>query len=350
MIDTATGSAAALSPVELAEKWFEVVSLGGGHNTNVVLAGVTLLGLAAGMVGVFSMLKKQSLVADAFAHASLAGVGAAFLLHGAFFAGGGRRNMAVLLLGAALSGSLAVAAISWLGRRTRLPADTATAAVSSASFGLGIVLLSLARRISGADQAGLDGLIFGSAASMTRGDAQLMAAVAGIVLIAVLGASAPLTAAAFNERFARVRGLPVGFIEALLAALVAAITIAGLQAVGMLLVVAMLVIPPATARLWTRRVPGLLTLSGLLGASAAFLGASVSAILPNAPAGALIILVSAASFAISLIAAPHRGLVAGLIRQRAVRHRARAEAHRPPRPIAGTAPGTRAGTGGGTST
>lgn len=309
-------------PTGLAAHWLEVVTFGSGYNTNIVLAGVTLLGLAAGMVGVFSMLKKQSLVADAFAHASLAGVGAAFLIHGSFFAGGGQRNMAVLLVGAAISGSLAVAAISWLGSRTRLPADTATAAVSSASFGLGIALLSVARRTSGADQAGLDHLIFGSAASMTQGDARLMAVLAGTCLVAVLAASAPLTAAAFNERFARVRGLPIGLIDGLLAALVAAITIAGLQAVGMLLVVAMLVIPPATARLWTRRVPGLLALSGTLGAGAAFVGASASAVLPGAPAGALIILAAATGFGASLIASPKRGLVAGLLRQRSTRARA----------------------------
>ena len=317
-------------PAGLAETWLEVVSLGAGHNTNVVLAGVTLLGLAAGMVGVFSMLKKQSLVADAFAHASLAGVGGAFLIHGAVFAGGGQRNMVVLLLGAAISGGLAVAAISWLGSRTRLPADTATAAVSSASFGLGIVMISVARRFSGADQAGLDSLIFGSAASMTSGDAQLMAALAGTTLIAVLGASAPLTAAAFSERFARVRGLPIGFIDALLAALVAAITIAGLQAVGMLLVVAMLIIPPATARLWTRRVPGLLALSGLIGSMAAFFGASLSAALPSAPAGALIILSATSSFVVSLVVAPRRGLIAGFVRQRSIRRSARAAADRSP--------------------
>ncbi|MEM8713022.1 MAG: metal ABC transporter permease [Planctomycetota bacterium] len=120
--------------------WWDVILLRGGYNTNVVLFGVALLGLAAGAIGSFAMLKKQSLVADAFAHASLAGVGGAFLTQSWLTAATSpdapppERNMVVLLAGAGITGSLAVATIEFLVRRTRLRADTATAAVSSASF------------------------------------------------------------------------------------------------------------------------------------------------------------------------------------------------------------------------
>ena len=263
------------------EAWMQVLSFGGGHNTNVVLLGTILLGVSAGTVGSFAMLKGRALVADAISHASLVGVALAFLLHAAL--GQQERSMPVLMLGAALSGACAVVAIEWLARRTRLSPETAVATVSSASFGAGIVALSATRRVKGADRAGLDELIFGSTASMTRADALLMAVLAAAALVATLALYRVLTAVAFNERFARSKGLPVGLLDATLAALVGAVAMAGLQAVGMLLVAALLVAPAATARLWTTRVAPMVLVAAAAGASAAWVGASISAAAPNAP-------------------------------------------------------------------
>ena len=299
----------------------QVLSFGGGHNTNVVLLGTILLGVSAGTVGSFAMLKGRALVADAISHASLVGVALAFLLHAAL--GQQERSMPVLMLGAALSGACAVVAIEWLARRTRLSPETAVATVSSASFGAGIVALSATRRVKGADRAGLDELIFGSTASMTRADALLMAVLAAAALVATLALYRVLTAVAFNERFARSKGLPVGLLDATLAALVGAVAIAGLQAVGMLLVAALLVAPAATARLWTTRVAPMVLVAAAAGASAAWVGASISAVAPSAPAGPLIILAAASIFLVSLLIAPQRGVLSGWLRHRAVAAAAR---------------------------
>lgn len=324
-------------------RWIDVLTLSGGHNTRVVLIAAVLLGVAAGVVGSFAMLKRRSLVADAIAHASLAGVCAAFALQHlsvTFFSDSGdaappERSLPLLLLGAALAGALAVAAIEWLVARTRLTADAATAAVSSSLFGAGIVGLSMTRRMEGADQAGLGQLILGSTASMTEHDAWLMAGLA----VAVIGVTAllrkPLVAVAFNKRFALTSGLPVRALDAVLGAMVAAITLAGLQAVGMLLVVALLAIPAAAARLWTKKVAPLIVLAGGLGGLAALLGASASAVLPDVPAGSLIVLSAAALFTASLIAAPERGLVAGLVAGARLRRSARELAERPAAPHEG---------------
>lgn len=308
------------SPADLV-RWIDVLTFGGGYNTNVVLLGTILLGVGAGAVGSFAMLKRRSLVADAFAHASLLGVSVAFLLWSAL--GGQDRSMPVLLGGAAVAGGVAVVTIEWLVRATRLTGDTATATVSSSFFGAGIVALSVARRTSGADQAGLNHLIFGSTAGMTSADAWLMAAIAVVCIATIAVLVKPLTTIAFNPRFARTAGLPVRALDALLAALVAAVTLAGLQAVGMLLVVALLVAPPATARLWTTRVGPLVALAAVLGACACWVGASLSAVLPRAPAGALIVLVAATGFGLSLLASPRRGIVSGWLRLRRLRERAR---------------------------
>ena len=308
----------------LLAQWLNVLTLGGGYNTNVVLFGVALLGLAAGAVGSFAMLKKQSLVADAFAHASLVGVAAAFLIHAQLHSRAGgppERNMVVLLAGAGVAGALAVGAIEWLTRKTRLHADTATAAVSSASFGAGIAMLSIARRTSGADQAGLDSLIFGAASAMTRADTLAMGSLALAAAVFTFILFKPLRAVAFNVRFARTSGLPVGAIDAALGALVAAVTLAGMQAVGMLLVVALLVTPCAAARLWTRAVGPLVALSAFLGAASGVLGVSLSRVVPSVPTGAVVVLISAVFFVLSALLAPERGIVAGLRRERQLRER-----------------------------
>ncbi|MEM9382564.1 MAG: metal ABC transporter permease [Planctomycetota bacterium] len=305
-------------------EWLEVLAFRGGYNTSVVLAGAILLGVGAGVVGPFAMLKRRALIADAMAHATLVGVAVAFLIAAA--AGATERDLRVLLAGAAVAGGLAVLAIEVLVRATRLTVDTATATVSSASFGAGIVALSAVRRTPGADQAGLDRLIFGSTASMTSDDAWLVAAICALCIVVLMLLVKPLTAVAFNERFATTAGLPVRLLDGVVATLVATVTLAGLQAVGMLLVVALLVTPAATARLWTTRVGALVALSAAIGAAAGWVGASLSAVLPNAPAGPLIVLFAAASFAVSLVFAPERGLLAGWIRLRRLRADARAAA------------------------
>ncbi|MEM8712767.1 MAG: metal ABC transporter permease, partial [Planctomycetota bacterium] len=133
----------------------------------------------------------------------------------------------------------------------------------------------------------------------------------------------PLRAVAFNERFARTTGLPVGWLDASLGALVASVTLAGMQAVGMLLVVALLITPAATARLWTRAVGPLATLSAVLGAISGVLGVSLSRVLPSVPTGAVVVLISACLFTISALIAPSRGLLSGLRRRRELRERVR---------------------------
>jgi manganese/zinc/iron transport system permease protein len=300
----------------------EVLTLRGGFNTNVVLAGATLLGLAAGVVGTFAMLRERSLVADALSHAALPGVAGAFLAASALGFEG--RSLPLLLMGALTSGLLAAGAIELLTRRTRLAGDAATAVVLAASFGLGTVLLGLAQRTAGGGQAGLAGLVFGRTAGMLARDAYLMAVLATLALVASAALGRAFSVVAFNERFARTTGLPVRGLDAALAALVALVTLAGMQAVGMLLVVALLVAPPAAARLWVTEVRSLASVAGAFGAVSGFVGVALSATLPNAPAGAVIVLVASALFTASLVLSPTRGLVAVARRRRALARAAQA--------------------------
>jgi manganese/zinc/iron transport system permease protein len=288
----------------------EVLTFQAGYNTNAVLAGSAMLGLSAGVVGVFALLRKRSLVADAIGHATLPGIVIAFLV--AVALGGSGRSLPVLLLGAAASGALSVLCIFAILRFTRLREDAAIGIVLGVFFGLGVVLLSYVQRPEnvGASPAGLHHFIYGQTAAMRAGDAMLMGGIALGAILAMLILFKELALTSFNDEFARVAGYPVGVLDGVMLALVVLVTVAGLQAVGLILVIALLIIPPVAARLWTDRLPLLVVFAGGLGALSGFVGAAASALLPRTPAGSVIVLCGGAVFVVSLLAAPRHGVVA----------------------------------------
>ncbi|UYV13126.1 MAG: metal ABC transporter permease [Phycisphaera sp.] len=288
----------------------EVLSFHGGYNTNAVLAGSAMLGLAAGVVGVFALLRRRSLVADAIGHATLPGIVIAFLVAASMGASG--RSLPVLLLGAAVSGVLAVLCIFGILRYTRLREDAAIGIVLGVFFGVGVVLLSYVQRPENvsASPAGLRHFIYGQTAAMRAGDAMLMAGIALSAVIVTAVLFKELALACFNDDYARVAGFPVSVLDGLMLGLVVLVTVAGLQAVGLILVIALLIIPPVAARLWTDRLLPLMLISGGLGALSGYIGAATSALLPRAPAGSVIVLCGGAVFVASLLFAPRHGVVA----------------------------------------
>lgn len=286
----------------------EVATLQAGANATVVILGTTLLGAAAGVVGVFALLRRRSLVADALGHATLPGIAIAFIVSVSL--GGTGRSLPLLLTGAIGSGLLGMATIQAIVRFTRLREDAAIAVVLSVFFGAGVVLLSWIQANEPSSSAGLNHFLFGRTASMLPRDAWIMAGLATVVVTAAGCLRREFGLLAFDESYARSTGWPTGVLDALILSLVTLVTVAGLQAVGIVLVVAMLVIPPVSARLWTDRFGRLLVLSGVLGAAGAWMGAVFSALLPRQPAGAVIVLASGAVFAISLLASPRRGAIA----------------------------------------
>ncbi|MFI4916855.1 MAG: metal ABC transporter permease [Phycisphaerales bacterium JB060] len=288
----------------------EVLSFQGGYNTNAVIIGSAFFGLAAGVVGVLALLRKRSLVADAIGHATLPGIVIAFLAAAAL--GGSGRSLPVLLLGAGVSGALSVLCIFAILRFTRLREDAAIGIVLGVFFGLGVVLLSYVQRPENvaASPAGLHHFIYGQTAAMRAGDGALMGGIALVAMIAVVAFFKEFALASFNGEYARVVGYPVGILDGLMLGLVVLVSVAGLQAVGLILVIALLIIPPVAARLWTDRLPMLVLIAGGLGALSGYVGAATSALLPRAPAGSVIVLCGGGVFVLSLLAAPRHGVVA----------------------------------------
>lgn len=310
-------NAASITNVEDAwPSWSQigkVLTFHSGYNTTVVVLSTTLLGVAAGIVGVFALLRKRSLVSDALSHATLPGIGLAFIM--ATWLGMEGRNLGVLLLGAATSGVLGVVCIQWLLRGTRLQEDAAIGLVLSVFFGAGAILLSYIQTMQTGNAAGLSKFIYGQTAAMNARDAWLMS---GIAVTAILAAGLLLKEFAivcFNDAFAQVDGWPVTWIDLLMMTLVVIVTVAGLQAVGLILVVAMLIIPAVAARFWSDRLWVLVILAAGIGGLSGYLGSATSALLPRKPAGSVIVLTSGIIFLVSMLIAPKRGVVAAGLRR-----------------------------------
>lgn len=299
---------------------FTILTFQGGYNTSVVLAGVIALGIGGGVIGVFSFLRKRALISDAISHATLPGIAIAFLIGIAL--GGTGRNLALLMAGAAATGALGVLCVQWIRDYTRLPEDTAIGTVLSVFFGLGIVLLSHIQTLQAAGQAGLNSFLLGSTAALTAGEAQLIGCASLVAILIALVLLKEFGAVAFDEGFAAAQGWRVARLDLAMIGLLLAIVAIGLKTVGLVLIIALVIIPPAAARFWTERLGRLVILAGAFGGLAGWIGGGLSALLPDMPAGAVIVLAAAAIFMFSLLFAPRRGVIAWGVRRLHLRIRA----------------------------
>jgi len=281
-----------------------------GYNATLVTLGAMALGLATGAVGAFLFLRKRSLVPDAMAHATLPGVGIAFLVMVAF--GGEGRFLPGLLLGAGVSSLLGLWVLQGLVRGTRLPEDAAIGIVLSTFYGAGIVLLTYIQGLGAGRQAGLEGFLLGSTAGMLRADVYLIAGGGMLVLAALIALRRVLVMVAFDPGYAAVMGVRPAWVDAALMGLVLAVVLLGIRVVGAILVVALLITPAVAARMWTDRVGVMVLIASGIGGAAGFGGAAMSAAVPGLPTGAVIVALVFAAFVISAIIAPKRGLLGRL--------------------------------------
>jgi ABC-type Mn2+/Zn2+ transport system permease subunit len=274
------------------------------YNTLVVLAGVGLLGAGAGLIGSFTVLRRQSLTGDAVAHAALPGVCLAFLLIG-------QRNLPLLLLGALASGVLGMVIISALRGWRRVKEDSAIGIVLSVFPGLGFVLVRLIQdRFTTGSQAGLESFILGKTAGMTRGDVYLILLSSAVCLAAVILLYKEFKLASFDPGFARAIGWPVFWLDLALMTLVALAAVIGLPAVGAVMMAALLITPGAAARFWTDRLSRMLVLAACFGLATGLVGTLLSARFDKLPAGPIIVLTGSSIFVVSMLLGTQRGLVA----------------------------------------
>lgn len=268
---------------------------------NVAL-GSAVLGIVSGVLGSFAVLRRQGLIGDALAHASLPGICLAFLLFQS-------KLPLVLMAGAATTAWLGMLVIVHLLRRTRLDQGSALAVVLTVFFGAGIVLLTLVQKTAGANQAGLDKFLFGQAAALVASQVTTMALLGGFALVLVALFFKEFKLVTFDPQFAQTLGLPVEKLSTLLTGLMVVAIVIGLNTVGVVLMSAMLVAPAAAARQWTHSLPKMVGLSAAFGALSGLIGAILSITVERVPTGPTVILTLAVIVALSLLLAPARGIL-----------------------------------------
>lgn len=294
-----------------------VLALFGPSAVRTVAAGAAGLGLAAGAVGTFAVLRRQSLQGDMVSHAALPGLAAAFLI--------GAREPAVLVLGGAAAGWLAMLAVGAITRRSRVPFDAALGGALAVFFGLGLVLMTYAQRhVPDASKHALDRYLFGQAAFLRDADLWLIGGLGAAVALLLAAFWKEFKLLAFDPDYATSLGYPVRALDLLLTTLTVAAVVVGLKAVGVVLMTALLVAPAAAARQWTNRLGGVVILAGTFGALAGVGGTVIGdAAGRNVPTGPTIVLTATALVAVSLVFGTARGLAWAPLRRAAL---ARADA------------------------
>jgi len=294
------------------EQWQRIALLK-DYNSRIVILGTALLGAAAGIVGSFTLLRKRALMGDALSHATLPGIGLAFII--ATAAGADGKSLSVLLPGATLTGLIGVGAILLIRNLTRLKEDAALGIVLSVFFGAGVSLLGVIQQMKTGHAAGLEAFVYGKTASMRAGDAMLTGGATSLCVIVCLMLFKELKLLCFDEGFAGSRGLPIVRLDMVLMALVVVVAIVGLQAVGLILMIALLVIPAAAARFWTEEMWKMALIASMLGAAGGMLGAAMSALFSRLPSGAMIVLVCSLFFLASLVFGTARGVLVRWVRR-----------------------------------
>lgn len=283
-----------------------------------VLLGSSLLGVTGGVVGTFAVLRRQSLLGDALAHAALPGVCLAFLLTGA-------KSPWTLFAGALVAGIFGALFVLLIVRGSKVKEDSAIGIVLSVFFGVGIVLLTYIQRLPGGHQSGLNTYLFGQAATLLAGDIVIMAVIASIVLLLVFVFFKEFKLLAFDREFGASLGFPMRRVEVLLTGLLVVVVVIGLQTVGVVLMVATLVTPAAAARQWTRGLGSMLVVAASIGAVSGAVGAVASSVVERLPTGPTIVLVSSAALVLSLVLAPERGFLWSSLRAGRLQARIRRE-------------------------
>ncbi|MEF2248642.1 MULTISPECIES: metal ABC transporter permease [unclassified Paenibacillus] len=282
------------------------------HNAQWVLLSTLVLGMAAGTIGCLAYWKRQSLMSDALSHAALPGVIIGFML-------AGTKSLPIMISGAAVSALIGAWLIQWIRTSTRVKEDAAMGIILSVFFGSGIMLLTFVNRMSGGSQSGLDSFIFGQAASMVYKDVVMMTVLALIVLFIAIVAFKEWKLYLFDPQYAKGLGLSNRWMNSIYVLVMVLVIVIGIQAVGVILMAALMIIPAVSARYWTHSFKWMLILSALFGGGSGMFGTLISTMGKGWPTGPFIVIAAAALFLVSLTFGASKGLLVIFLQQRGQR-------------------------------
>jgi manganese/iron transport system permease protein len=264
---------------------------------------VAIVGVLCGLIGCFVVLRGLAFIGDALAHAVFPGVVLSYIAERS------------ILIGAFVFGSLTALGIGILSRSRRVSEDAAIGVIFAAFFALGVVILSR----QGGFRQDLGSLLFGNILGVSQADVWVTLIAAAVVAGILLALLKEFTLVAFDPTMARAAGYPVFALDILLLLLVSATIVVSLQTVGNILILALIVTPPAAARLLTDRLSRMMLSSVAIAVASGFVGLYISYHAATA-AGATIVLTATAIFLACLVLAPNHGLLASRRARRLGRH------------------------------
>jgi ABC-type Mn2+/Zn2+ transport system permease subunit len=245
------------------------------------LAASLLIGLVSGVLGVYVVLRRMAFIGDAVAHTALPGLVTAYLKGWSLFGG------------ALVAGAVTALAIGWISRRGKIREDTAIGIVFTGLFALGIVMISATKSFRD-----VTSLLLGNVLGVSEGDIAVIAAVAAVTLLVVFLLHKELELSSFDPVHAQVCGLHPDVARYVLLLLLALAVVAGIQAVGVVLVSGLLITPAATASLLTTRLDRMMLLAVLF-AFVAAAGGLYASFFWNVSTGASMVLTAMATFIIA---------------------------------------------------
>jgi len=284
----------------------------------MALIGSLMIGLNCGLLGCYMVVRRVSLIGDTIGHAVLPGVCLGYLF-------AGYRAPIPIFIGAVLAGVAGSYLLEAISSTTRIPKDAAMGIVLSSFFGIGITMLTYIQRQPGGNKSGLNQFLFGQSAAFSAADLYLMGFVTILVLATLTLLHKELVVLSFDSSYAATLGIPAQLIHYIQMTCVAFAIVVGIQAVGVVLVSAMLITPAATAYLLRDRMTSMLAMSALIGCVAGVLGTFISFLATGLPTGPFIVLVATFLFLPTYLFAPRHGVLTRWWRQRLSRRRTERE-------------------------
>ncbi len=266
------------------------------------LLGSILLGISCGILGSFIVVRRMALFGDTLSHAVLPGVALGFMWNMS-------KDPMAIFIGATLAGIAGGVLVNLITQTTRLKEDTALGLVLASFFAVGICLLTRIQKISTGSKGGLEAYLFGQAASLNKDDVVLMGVITVLAVLLITFFYKELLLTSFDVAFAKAAGFPVTLIQYALMLLLAFSVVIALQAVGVVLVSAMLITPAAAAYLLTDRMHIMLLLASIFGVAAGAAGVFFSFLSTNLPTGPLMVMGASLVFVLAFLFGPKHGVI-----------------------------------------
>jgi manganese/zinc/iron transport system permease protein len=271
-------------------------------NVKVVFWGSLILCSISGLVGTFTLLRKRSLIGDVISHSVLPGIALAFII-------GQQKNPLYLIIGATITGWLSTYLVDYITKHSKIKNDTAIALILSVFFGVGVLLLTNIQHSGNAAQSGLDQFIFGRASAMNMSDVWLFTTVGSIICLLIVVFFRGLSLLSFDESYSQSIGFPNELLKLILSITTVVTVAMGVQAVGVVLMSALLITPAACAKFWSNKIIPMAILAITFSGISGVLGSAISYTYNGMPTGPWIVVVISIFAFISAFIGSKNGLL-----------------------------------------